>query len=471
MGTTDGTNISGALQESLACREKAMAWQLLQFSRVYCAFIALSWWLVVYPAHAATIPVQYESAPLIISTWQAFPSPTGLFFPTTAEACNDYLKHYGCGSISVVPTTSLGMGGLAYKCVTSLCGMASWAIGFPATCPVATPSFIYNRLNGLCERSTCPINATLVSETNCTCNTNFQPDTNATACIPICALPHAHATNIPSAPCACDAGYIWDAKKTRCVTTMLSVTANAPVIPLDSRVQSKRIFTQAALTLTLQKGNDPANGVLVGLKSDRAGQDALSGPTNLTDAAGKTTATISTWNQPGISVVSASDTINIQTLSPGVVNWLPADYENKFLTTCYSIAVEADTPVQPTNNKVCGLPGKTYRTGFLKDVKMQGSGVALNGQIVHYKGNGCFNFDTCARTASGACAVVGTTIAVDPSVIPRGSKVAIDLLGGRIAQDGGGWINGYHIDNYMGAARAACLSFGRQFSKITFQNY
>jgi 3D (Asp-Asp-Asp) domain-containing protein len=49
--------------------------------------------------------------------------------------------------------------------------------------------------------------------------------------------------------------------------------------------------------------------------------------------------------------------------------------------------------------------------------------------------------------------------------------VNVKLLGGRTAQDGGGWIKGYHIDNYMGAARAACLSFGKQHSAITFENY
>ncbi|QCX52150.1 hypothetical protein E7Z57_18895 (plasmid) [Ralstonia pseudosolanacearum] len=112
-----------------------------------------------------------------------------------------------------------------------------------------------------------------------------------------------------------------------------------------------------------------------------------------------------------------------------------------------------------------------YRSKFLTDVKMQGSGQALDGSIVHYSGQGCFNIDSCPRTATSACATVGTTIAVDRSVIPRGSTVTVDILGQRKAQDGGGSINGYHIDDYMGPQRAACLQLGHRNSGIVFQSY
>ena len=49
-------------------------------------------------------------------------------------------------------------------------------------------------------------------------------------------------------------------------------------------------------------------------------------------------------------------------------------------------------------------------------------------------------------TASGAPTEVGTTIAVDPSVIPYGAEVYIEGIGHRTAQDRGGAVNNKHID-------------------------
>lgn len=49
-------------------------------------------------------------------------------------------------------------------------------------------------------------------------------------------------------------------------------------------------------------------------------------------------------------------------------------------------------------------------------------------------------------TASGTPLSVGTTVAVDPSVIPLGSRIYIDGIGWRTAQDTGGAIRGDEID-------------------------
>lgn len=71
-------------------------------------------------------------------------------------------------------------------------------------------------------------------------------------------------------------------------------------------------------------------------------------------------------------------------------------------------------------------------------------------------------------TSTGAIAQQGTTIAVDPSVIPYGSEVKInDHI--YIAQDTGGAIDGNRIDVYFDSHQAA-LEFGRQSAEVFLRN-
>lgn len=62
-------------------------------------------------------------------------------------------------------------------------------------------------------------------------------------------------------------------------------------------------------------------------------------------------------------------------------------------------------------------------------------------------------------TATGTSARAGRTVAVDPKVIPLGSKIYIEGLGERIAEDVGGGVKGNHIDVYLGTVPQA-VRFG-----------
>lgn len=70
-----------------------------------------------------------------------------------------------------------------------------------------------------------------------------------------------------------------------------------------------------------------------------------------------------------------------------------------------------------------------------------------------------------SKTCTGAMPQVGTTVAVDPKVIPLGSKIYIEGLGVRIAQDTGGAIKGNKLDVFV-ATTAEAYQLGRQNRKV-----
>lgn len=80
-------------------------------------------------------------------------------------------------------------------------------------------------------------------------------------------------------------------------------------------------------------------------------------------------------------------------------------------------------------------------------------------KITHYCPNSCCNGGYGNNTAWAGEIIPGQTIAVDPSIIPKLSRVYIDGYGVRIAEDCGGGIRGNHIDVAM-ATHAEAMAKG-----------
>jgi 3D (Asp-Asp-Asp) domain-containing protein len=72
-------------------------------------------------------------------------------------------------------------------------------------------------------------------------------------------------------------------------------------------------------------------------------------------------------------------------------------------------------------------------------------------------------------TATMTTPTAGRTIAVDPNIIPYGTKVEIEGIGIRIAEDCGGAIKGNRIDLYFDSHQEA-LEWGVQYKEVYLKN-
>ena len=63
------------------------------------------------------------------------------------------------------------------------------------------------------------------------------------------------------------------------------------------------------------------------------------------------------------------------------------------------------------------------------------------------------------RTATGTLPTVGRTVAVDPRVIPFGTRVHIEGIGVRVAEDSGRRVKGKKLDLYLPSVQS-CTRFG-----------
>lgn len=113
-----------------------------------------------------------------------------------------------------------------------------------------------------------------------------------------------------------------------------------------------------------------------------------------------------------------------------------------------------NTSIETTNTTTQNTNSTASQTTSTSTAQSSGLNVArtMTVSATAYAGDGI--------TSTGAIPKVGRTIAVDPSVIPYGTRVYIPALGGvYVAEDCGGAIKGNKIDIFM-ASESACNSWG-----------
>lgn len=239
-----------------------------------------------------------------------------------------------------------------------------------------------------------------------------------------------------------------------------------PIIPATSRVEHGNILYEVkiAAKIVQQAGGPGVEGQEVKIVSNRAVDQLIS--SGKTNSAGEFSITLQS-RKGGLLTLSTSD--DGITLSPLALTLKEAWYESKFLITGYNICLESDF----TGQLVSGIGlDKKHIDGFLfsaRGVPMQGTGKTTDGDFVHLKSmtcgwhlNAAQNRDRVSNTecvsfeqvtaARGAYNPISEdhSIAVDPRIIPKRSRVEIAGVGKRSADDTGSAIINYHIDNFLG---------------------
>ena len=278
-----------------------------------------------------------------------------------------------------------------------------------------------------------------------------------------------------------DARSVTDGDLVRCVADglKLAIVPDPIKIPAGAHTVGGRVLTESRLPLTLTDYVAPRSGVQVTLRSRRSTLVTHNGPGSPTTAQGFAVAYVQTRDQNSPSTIDSTTPL-VWTDPKGTITCLSAHCVDDFFVTCYRTSLESDHAGQLREARRwrwCGTyvppAGLQYRVSFMNDVQVQGSGRSVGGQIIQYNpGPRCYYINTCPMTRTGDCATVGTTVAVDPAVIPLNASIAIDTIGAREAQDTGGDIDDYDIDLYRGFGLAACADWvNNLILGVDFQSY
>lgn len=250
-----------------------------------------------------------------------------------------------------------------------------------------------------------------------------------------------------------------------------------PIIPTSARTERNKILYQLKLTakLTHRIDGKPASNHKFSIRSNRATDRVESkGQTN---TQGELTFTLSTREAGDLELNISTAGI---TMAPFPIKLKEAWYESTFLITGYNVCHEDDFSGELVEGN--GLDEK-HKDDFLygaAGVAMQGTGKTTEGKYVRLnnkpggwkknkKGSPEWLENPSAAKFAYANGIHGSyddlkenySIAVDKNVIPKKAKVEIEGVGERVADDSGGAIDLYHIDNFLGTGKAVVKAWSK----------
>src|SRR5205823_1803474 len=132
----------------------------------------------------------------------------------------------------------------------------------------------------------------------------------------------------------------------------MSLSADPPIIPSGSLTDAGQVTTRSTVTITVtDSSGNPLSGISTSIQSSRPDLDSLTQPTSPTDSSGMTTALVETEDQTlgqqvATSTITSGDP-DTSTSTPATITWLPAEYEDDFLITCYITSLETSFPSKP----------------------------------------------------------------------------------------------------------------------------
>lgn len=143
-------------------------------------------------------------------------------------------------------------------------------------------------------------------------------------------------------------------------------------------------------------------------------------------------------------------------------------------------AVAEAAAAKAAEEEAARLASLTYQPVYggavsLSSAKSASEVIAANGRAIgQYKLTFYCPCSSCSggwgsSTSSGAKATEGRTIAVDPRVIPIGSRIFIEGFGDFIAEDVGGAIKGNRIDVFVNS-HSRCYQLGIKYANVFIMN-